>query len=130
MVEKIMLIGGLCIVAAVICKIIGKYNKEQSVMLAIAVSAMVLGFVIVYITPVLNMVSSLYESCNINSEYSLIIFKSIGICYIGQFACDICKDCGENALCTAAEVASKAALLLLALPLFEDLIEFINKLSP
>ncbi len=129
MVDNIMLVAALCIVAAILCRLLDKYNKEQAVMLSIATCAAVLGFIIIFISPVLNMISNLYSMCDMDEDYSLIIFKSLGICYITQFACDVCRDCGENAIGTVAEIAGKTALVILALPLFENLIEFVNRLS-
>ncbi len=129
MVDNIMIVAALCIVAAILCRLLDKYNKEQAVMLSIAACAAVLGFVVIYISPVINMISDLYSMCEMDEDYSLIIFKSLGICYITQFACDVCRDCGENAIGTVTEIAGKTALVILALPLFENLIEYINKLS-
>ena len=70
----------------------------------------------------------LYEKAGTDEEYLTILFKALGICYITQFASDICKDCGENTLAVQAEIAGKIALMLLALPLFGTLAELISEL--
>ena len=41
----------------------------------------------------------------------------------GQLAADACRDAGENAMAAKAELAGKAAMLLLSLPLFEKVAE-------
>ena len=62
---------------------------------------------------------------NIDSEYITILFKALGICYITQFSADICRDCNETAIASAAEILGKIQLIVLALPLFEQLIDVI-----
>lgn len=126
MVNGITAVVGLCISAALICKLLEKHSKEQAVMLSVAVCAAVIIFSAVCISPVISTVNSLFIECGMSVQYARIIFKALGICYITQFACDICKDCGENAVASVAEVAGKLALLLIALPLFENLTELVN----
>lgn len=129
MVENVMLIASLCIIAAVMCRLIGNYNKEQAIMLAVIACTSVMGFVVINISPVLSFISEMYLMCGLDEKYSSVIFKSVGISYVTKFACDICKDCGENALSTAVEISGKAALMIISLPLLEELADFIKKLS-
>ncbi len=129
MVEKIMMIVSLCVIASVMCRLIGNYNKEQSVMLAVVVCTMIMGFVVINISPVLDFIDEMYLLCGLDERYSVVIFKSIGICYVTRFACDICKDCGENAISTVVEIAGKSALMILSLPLLEELAGFLKTIS-
>jgi stage III sporulation protein AD len=129
MVEKISAILCLCILASVMCRLIGKYNKEQEIMLAAAVCTVILCFVLLYISPVLGFIEELCRLCSVDEKYTLILFKSLGICYITRFACDICKDCGETAVASVAEVSGKTALLVISLPLLEDLVDFVQRLG-
>lgn len=124
-----MMIAALCIVSSVMCRLIGKYSKEQAVMLSAGSCVLLLGYVLMRMYPALNMVRELYEKCGISDEYLLVLFKSLGISYISGFACDICRDCGENALASAAETAGRCAVLLLAVPLFSDLSVIISEFA-
>lgn len=98
-------------------------------MLAVIACTSVMGFVVISISPVLSFISEMYLMCGLDEKYSSVIFKSVGISYVTKFACDICKDCGENALSTAVEISGKAALMIISLPLLEELADFIKKLS-
>lgn len=129
MVEKIAAILSLCILASVMCKLIGRYNKEQELMLAASVCTVILSFVLLHMSPVMSFIEKLCLLCSVNEQYTVILFKSLGICYITRFACDICKDCGENAIATVAEVSGKISLLIISLPLLEDLVDFIGRLD-
>ena len=72
--------------------------------------------------------TDIYSRAGADEEYLTVLFKALGICYITQFACDICKDSGENALATQAELAGKISLMVIALPLFESLADIVAKL--
>jgi stage III sporulation protein AD len=126
MVENIIMVIGLCLVAAVLSKVLERYNKEQSIFLAIAACVVVLIFIFIYISPVINVMNNLFEKSGTNENYSGIIVKSLGICYVTQLGFDICKDCNENALATVVEIAGKVSLIIIAIPLLEKLIELVN----
>jgi len=49
----------------------------------------------------------------------------VGVCFITQLACDLCRDAGENAIAARVETAGKAAILLISLPLFEQVLELV-----
>lgn len=129
MVEKITAMLALCIIGAVMCRLISKYSREQSLMLSAAVCCIILTFVVLHLSPVTGFIDRMCDMCSLDEKYTVILFKSIGICYITQFACDICKDCGENAISTAAEISGKAAILIISLPLVEDLLGYIQRLD-
>ncbi len=118
----IISVCGLCICAVLICKATEKYSGEQAVLLAITVSAVILLTVFSAVPKITGSISELMDKTQLDSSYVSIIFKALGICYLTQFACDICRDCGENAVATAAEIAGKVELIIISLPLFESLI--------
>ena len=87
-----------------------------------------LSIILIYISPIAETIYVLYEKAGADDEYLTILFKALGICYITQFAGDICRDCGENTLAVQTELAGKIALMLLALPLFNSLADIISNL--
>ncbi|MGN0620690.1 MAG: SpoIIIAC/SpoIIIAD family protein [Porcipelethomonas sp.] len=111
----------ICICAALICKITEKHSKEQAVLLVTAVSALILINVVSEISPVMEKIESLASASGLDSIYAETIFKALGICFLTKFASDICRDCNENSMASAAEIAGKLQLLLLALPMFGEL---------
>ena len=61
--------------------------------------------------------------------YIKIIFKSLGVTYLAQFAADYCKDCGENAIASQVILAGKISVwLVISLPLFKAFIEIVKSL--
>ncbi|MDE5992892.1 MAG: stage III sporulation AC/AD family protein [Oscillospiraceae bacterium] len=125
---NIVSVAGICIIASVLCKLFGAAGSEYALYIKIAAAAAVLSVVIMFVSPVAEAIRGLYARAGADGEYLTILFKALGICYITQFACDICRDSGENALATQAELAGKLSLLILALPLFDSLSEIVSGL--
>ena len=55
----------------------------------------------------------------VSGEYTIILIKTLGTCFLAQFAADACRDAGESSLASKVELAGKVAVILMALPLFE-----------
>ena len=128
MVMNIISIIALALIGTVMCKLMDKYNKIYSLLIAVGVICVVLLIIFSYISPIMGTINSLISRSGLKFEYSEILFKSLGICYVTQFAYDVCKDNNENAIATQVEIAGKVALLILALPLFESIVDIVTKL--
>lgn len=117
----------LCVCAAVLCKLTDRYAKEYSLFIVLAAAGIIMAILIGAVTPVMEKVSEITAKSGIPTKYTEIMFKALGICYITQLGSDVCKDSGETALSTQAELAGKLALVITALPLFSALIDIIGK---
>lgn len=120
--------AGICITAAIFCKVFDRFGKEYSAMLSAAVSAAVMGFAVLSFSPVAAAAEALMEKAGADSEYIGIMFRSAGICCITQLAGNICRDCGETNLASQAELCGRAMLALNALPLFTEVIKIADRL--
>jgi stage III sporulation protein AD len=114
-------IAGAAICAAVIAAMLRRYHQEYAILVSIAAGAVILFSVFFSISPAIRQISTLLSSAGLSSEYALILFKTIGICFLAQFASDACRDAGENALASNVELAGKLTIIALALPLFEKI---------
>lgn len=125
----IVKIASVCIISTVICRLFDKGSREYALYIKIASAIMILSFVFVYISPLLESIRSIFERSEADTDYLKILFKATGICYISQFASDICKDSGENLLASQAELAGRVGLMVAAIPLFEQAVEIIISFS-
>lgn len=119
-------VAGICIIATVLCKIMDKYQKEYALFLSLIISVGIILLGFSWVSPLFSEIQNMFQMAGADSEYFKILLKSLGICYITQFACDICRDSGENAIATQLELAGKISLLILAMPLFKVLIGIIT----
>ncbi len=123
MVTALASVCGICICTSLICKTTERHAKEQAVMVSIAVCVAVLIFMLSDIPIIFGKIDRLAAVSGLDTDYVRIIFKALGICYLTQFSSDICRDCGENASASVAEIFGKIQLILLSIPLFESLVD-------
>ncbi len=107
------------IVTAFLSVILRKYNPEYSIAVGIVAGILIIGVIFGHITGVVSQIRQLLAATKIPLEYIEILFKVLGVCFLTQFASDVCKDAGETALSSKIEVAGKLMVLIISLPLFE-----------
>ena len=77
--------------------------------------------------PLLSLLGTLSASSGA-SQYIEIILKGLGIVILTQISSDICRDSGENTLATNIETVGKLELLLLCIPLIEEILGVAERL--
>ncbi len=112
-----------CICGCVLGLVLRQYQKPQAVLLGLAVSCIVLLSLLPQIQEILDTASAFFSMTGMNAEYFGILCKAVGIAYLTQLGMDLCRDCGENAICTAVELFGRVSILGLSLPLFTMLVQ-------
>ncbi len=118
---NIIAVAGFAILAAVFAVMLKRYHQEYAVVLSIAAGIIILFEVFANISPAVKQIDTLLSAAGLSSEYTSILFKTLGICFLAQFAADSCRDAGEGALASKVELAGRIAVVILSLPLFEKI---------
>lgn len=126
---KLSAIAGLCISAAVICRIFDKTGREYGIMISAAAAVIITSLTVLALSPLVEFINGLYEKIGADREYINILYKSVGICFLTGLAAGICRDSGENALALNVEAAGRVTLAVMALPLFEKIAEIAAELT-
>ncbi|SER16146.1 stage III sporulation protein AD [Gracilibacillus ureilyticus] len=87
-------------------------------------------FTIHYVKEILQLVTYLGEEAKIQSFYIKTILQIIGISYIAEIGSNIVKDAGLESVAYKIELIGKIFILILAIPIFQSLIETIIHLFP
>ena len=114
-----------CICGCLLCIVVRQYLRPHALLMALAVCCMLILSVIPQVWEILETAGNLFSLTGMNYDYFLILCKAIGISYLTQLGMDFCRDCGENAICTAVELFGRISLISLSLPLFTVLIDLI-----
>ena len=77
--------------------------------------------------PLLSLVTALGNNAG-SSPYIETILKGLGIVILTQISSDICRDSGEGTLAGHIETVGKLELLLLCIPLIEEILAIAQKL--
>lgn len=119
---KISVIIGIALIAMILCVLLKGYRPEYSVFLSLTAGILILLMTLDALVPVMETLTELIEISGQGREAFTILLKALGVCFITQLASDACKDAGEGAIASKVELAGKVVILLLAMPLFEQII--------
>lgn len=125
---NIAAIVGIGITAAAISAVLKRFHGEFGLFVSIAASLLILFAVFGSLSPLLGLINELAEQSGTESAYIAILMKSLAVCFITQLAAESCRDSGEGAIASKIELAGKAAVLLIAVPLFEGILGIVKEL--
>lgn len=111
-----------CICGCILGLVLKQYQKPLSVLLGLGVCGIVLLAVMPQLREILDTASVFFSRTGMHAEYFTILCKAVGITYLTQLGMDFCRDCGENAICTAVELFGRISLISISLPLFSTLV--------
>lgn len=77
---------------------------------------------------VLEVFETIRSYSGIPKSYFQILLKLIGISFLCEFASNICKDSGQTAIAKQIEFAGKLSILVVSIPIFQGLLETLQKL--
>lgn len=112
---------GLALISLIISVTLKKHLPEYAVIINIVSGVLITYFLISKAVPIVEYIKNLFLQTKVSGEYIAILFKSLGICFISQFAYDACIDAGEKSLASKIELACKLGIFTCALPLFKQI---------
>ena len=110
------------LVGTVLALILGQYRPEFRMLITAAVTLLLMAMVLDQLSPVLEQLRSTMELTGLTGDYAAILFKAVGICLLTQLAGDVCRDSGESSIASKIELAGRAAILLTAMPLIQEVL--------
>ncbi len=105
---------------------LSKQGKDWTVLLTLAVCAMVMAVTAEFLQPVLDFVEELRLLGNVDAEILKTLLKAVGIGVLAELAGLICQDSGNAALGKGVQILAAVTVLWLSLPLMQALIELVQ----
>ena len=112
---------GFIVVCAVLSVLFKQYKPEYTVYINIVSGAVILLFVIGFVTEPLFKIHDALQKAGLSSDYFYILLKCLGICYITSFIGDLCKDSGQTSLEGKVYLIGKSAVFVMSFSLLENL---------
>lgn len=128
MVENCFSVSVFCICAAALAVLLRQYCREQSLLMSLAACTIVVGGFMMFLAPLITEIREIFSQAGISDSYISLIFKATAICFITQITCELCRDSGELAIASAAELWGRGAITFISLPIVKNLLEKINEL--
>ena len=126
----IIKIIGLGLTSLIIIIVLKQYKPEFVIYVSILAGALILFFVMDKLAAIINLLSSLAQKANINSQFLGIILKITGIAILTEYAVSICKDSGESAIANKIDMGRKIIIIGISIPIISTLLETMLKILP
>lgn len=121
-------IAGIALIGAILSLVLRQYRPEFALPVSVLTGVFILFAVISGVSPVISLVEGIADKFGTELVYLGVLIKALAICYITQIASDSCKDAGETAIGGKVEIAGKTAILIISVPMFEELIGVVSEL--
>lgn len=118
----------LCIAAALVCTSLRVMHPQIATVVGLAAGIAALMLSLEDIRELADTVAGLEAYTYQTGETQLQLMKICGIAMIAEFASDICRDAGENALAHRIDVGIKIGIVVFALPAAAKIMEKIAEL--
>ncbi len=125
---NILLIAAMCIVTAVMAKVIQPTNRDLAAALSITAVAVAALSAVSSLGEMLSGLTGTVEQTGISLGYIQTAVKALGICYICELSSSCCRDCGETALGGIIDISGRIAIAIICLPLAERFISVVKSI--
>lgn len=119
----IRFIIGISLTTCLLTLIIKKYNESIAFAVAISGGIILLIGLLFSFSEVSSKIMGYSLKFGINNSYISVMIKSLALCYITEFAADLCRDFGQSALAGKVELLGKCTILIMTLPLLGEILE-------
>lgn len=120
---EIFSIIGVALVGTALTILLRQYKPEYAMMISLGCGILLFLMTLRNLLPIFTAVTELMDRVDVSGTYASAIIKALGICYVVQLAADTCRDAGETALAGKVELCGKVVVVVLAFPLFENLLQ-------
>ncbi len=118
----VIAIAGAGLVAAAAAVLLKQYKPEYAMLLSLAAAAVFFGWILAGLVPAFRSMREMAGEAAYSSEALRVLIKCLGVCCLCEIAGEICKEAGQTAIASKIEMAGRVAVLLLCLPVFEELL--------
>ena len=119
-------ICGVAVLGAVAALLIKKQSGGQAALVGVVALVRLLSPVLARYKEAISSLHAMLAETGWE-EYGVLMFKSLGVGLAVKVTADVCRDLGEESLASALETAGRLEILLLCLPLMNELLATIRE---
>ncbi len=118
-------VAGVLLCGAMLSTVLRTHRPELAVGLSLLAGVLVLGVVLSQLTPFLTSLKRILAVGGLSNTAFSVVLKGVGVCLLTQLTADVCRDAGQTALAGKAELTGRVLLLLVSVPLYEQILTLI-----
>ena len=101
-------------------------KSEYSIYLCLGVSALIFWYMTEQLGSILEGLEMIQDTLPLNAGYIRTLIKIVGITYIAEFASDLCKDAGYQAVAGQIQMFGKLSVLAVSIPILTALLDTVR----
>ena len=101
-------------------------KSEYSIYLCLGVSALIFWYMTEQLGSILEGLEMIQNTLPLNVGYIRTLIKIVGITYIAEFASDLCKDAGYQAVAGQIQMFGKLSVLAVSIPILTALLDTVR----
>ncbi|MDD4165043.1 MAG: SpoIIIAC/SpoIIIAD family protein [Eubacteriales bacterium] len=109
------------LVSLCVLVLVRQLRQELVPLTVAAIGIIMLGYLLVSLAPVLSFISDTAEQSGLGGYFKVLV-KALAIALSCQVCAEICRDCGESSLASKVELAGKIGIIILSLPILQQLL--------
>ena len=117
----------LAFMGIAIAMVVKQWKGELLPLVRVGMLLLLATVLIANATPLLEYLRTLTATDTV-SEHASLLLRGLGIALLTQIAAQICRECGESSIAEGVELAGKLELLLLCIPLMNELLTLSREL--
>lgn len=126
--ERFLQVSAGVLLTVILGIVLSKQSKDMALLLTVAACCMAVAAAASYLQPVMDFIRQLQTVGQLDTDMLQILLKAVGIGLVAEIASLICSDSGNAALGKTIQLLAAAAVLWLALPLMQSLLEMVQKI--
>ncbi|MFD2625855.1 stage III sporulation protein AD [Salibacterium salarium] len=127
---EIVQVVGFGLIATFLVLVVKENKPVIALAIALVAGSMIFLFIMAPLQSAIELIITLSGQAGINNMYIQTLLKIIGIAYLSEFGAHIARDADQESIAAKIELAGKMLIIMLAIPIFEVLIETVMALLP
>ena len=116
---------GVLLCGALLTAVLRPQRPELAMGLSLMAGVLVVGLLLRQLTPLLTTLRRMAVIGGVGEGSLSVVLRAAGVCLLTQWTADTCRDVGETALAGKAELTGRLVMLLLSLPLYEQILTLV-----
>lgn len=118
----------LALVGVCAALVIKQWKSDLLPLVRVAILVGMGALILAMLSPLIAYLKELMIQSGIQSSHGELLFKALGIALLTQFCADVCRESGESGAASTVELTGKMEILLLCLPLLEEILSAAREL--
>lgn len=116
---------GIALITTIAVIIIKQLKPELAVAVGLAGSIIIVIIIVNMLGNVMNIFDGIVSKTGVDKELFTVVLKIIGVGYLTEFAANICSDAGVNSIADKIMLAGKVIIMIMALPIVNNLLDIV-----